>query len=38
MIEDVEGIMQAAGFHRVALSCPYHPTWGDALYVKQRTA
>ena len=38
MIEDIEDIMQAAGFHRVALSCPYHPTWGDALYVKQRTA
>lgn len=35
LIEDVEDMLQAAGFKRVALSCPYHPTWGDAFYVKR---
>jgi len=38
LIEDIEEIMQGAGFKRVALSCPYHPTWGDALYVRKALA
>jgi len=35
LIEDIEEILLAAGFKRVALCCPYHPTWGDALYVRK---
>lgn len=37
-IEDIEARMRQAGFRRVALTCPYHPTWGDALYVRDRLA
>ncbi|WP_051341142.1 FkbM family methyltransferase [Azospirillum halopraeferens] len=33
-IEDVEAHLTGAGFRRVAMTCPYHPTWGDALYVR----
>lgn len=34
-IEAIEGFLQARGFRRVALSSPYHSTWGDALYLRQ---
>ncbi|RZI81731.1 MAG: FkbM family methyltransferase [Rubrivivax sp.] len=38
LIEDIEAILLAAGFKRVALCCPYHPTWGDALYIRKAAA
>ncbi|MDH3281059.1 MAG: FkbM family methyltransferase, partial [Gammaproteobacteria bacterium] len=34
-IEDIESLLGAAGFHRVALVSGYHPTWGDAFYVRE---
>ena len=34
-IEGIEGFLQERGFRRVALSSPYHSTWGDALYLRQ---
>lgn len=33
-IEDIDDLLAAAGFRRVALSTPMHPSWGDALYVR----
>jgi hypothetical protein len=33
-IEDVEDWLGARGFSRIALSSAYHPTWGDALYLR----
>ena len=34
MIEDIESLLGAAGFRRVALLSGYHPNWGDAFYVR----
>jgi hypothetical protein len=34
-IEDIENLLGAAGFRRVALMSGYHPTWGDAFYVRE---
>ncbi|MEX2217457.1 MAG: FkbM family methyltransferase [Phycisphaerales bacterium] len=36
-IEDIDGFLAARGFARVALTCPFHPTWGDALYTRARS-
>jgi FkbM family methyltransferase len=36
LIEDIESLLGAAGFRRVALLSPYHATWGDAFYVRSR--
>ena len=33
-IEDIERWLAARGFRRAALCSPYHPSWGDALYVR----
>lgn len=33
-IEEIEDLLHNAGFRRVALLCPFHPSWGDALYVR----
>lgn len=33
-IEEIEQILGAAGLRRVAITCPYHPSWGDAFYVR----
>lgn len=38
MIEDIESLLVAAGFRRVALLSGYHPTWGDAFYVREPLA
>lgn len=38
MIEDIEGLLISAGFSRVALVSGYHPTWGDAFYVRKSLA
>ena len=32
-IEDIESLLDERGFKRVSLISPYHPSWGDALYV-----
>jgi hypothetical protein len=37
-IEDIENLLNAAGFQRVALISGYHPTWGDAFYVRTSPA
>jgi FkbM family methyltransferase len=34
-IEDIENLLGPAGFRRVALISGYHPTWGDAFYVRE---
>jgi len=36
-IDDIDGFLAERGFRRIALACPYHPTWGDAVYVKTRS-
>jgi len=38
-VEDIDNFLGDRGFDRVATLTPYHPAWGDALYVRrQRTA
>jgi FkbM family methyltransferase len=34
-IEVIEALLGTYGFRRVALTSPYHPSWGDALYLRQ---
>ena len=35
-IEEVDEFLSSRGFSRVALVCPYHPSWGDAVYVRNQ--
>lgn len=34
-IEVIEDLLGSHGFRRVALTSPYHPSWGDALYLRR---
>ena len=34
LVRDLDDLLKLFGFQRVETSCPYHRTWGDALYVK----
>ncbi len=34
-IEALDELLARHGFHRVATTCPYHPSWGDALYLRR---
>lgn len=38
MIEQMDAFLAAAGFDRVSTTTPFHPSWGDALYVRRRPA
>jgi FkbM family methyltransferase len=38
MIEEIDAFLFAQGFDRVATATPYHASWGDAFYVRRRTA
>jgi Methyltransferase FkbM domain len=33
-IEEVDALLSASGFRRVALISAWHPSWGDAFYVR----
>jgi Methyltransferase FkbM domain len=35
-IDEVDDFLEQRGFVRVELSCPYHHTWGDAVYVRRK--
>jgi FkbM family methyltransferase len=35
-IDEVDEFLEQRGFVRVELSCPYHHTWGDAVYLRHR--
>jgi FkbM family methyltransferase len=35
-IDEVDEFLERRGFVRVELSCPYHHTWGDAVYVRRK--
>jgi Methyltransferase FkbM domain len=35
-IEDIEDKLRPLGFHRAALISAFHPSWGDAFYVRSR--
>jgi FkbM family methyltransferase len=35
LITQLEEHLGARGFNRIALARPYHPTWGDAFYVRR---
>jgi FkbM family methyltransferase len=37
-IEDIDDFLWAAGFHRAAMASPFHLSWGDAFYVRERPA
>jgi len=38
-IDEVDDFLEPLGFRRVALACPFHPSWGDAFYARvARTA
>jgi FkbM family methyltransferase len=34
-IEEIDAFLEQRGFRRVALTTPFHPSWGDAFYVRQ---
>jgi FkbM family methyltransferase len=33
-IEDIDGVLGPAGFRRVAMASPIHPSWAEAFYVR----
>jgi FkbM family methyltransferase len=33
-IEDIDDLLETAGFRRVAMLSAYHPSWGDAFYIR----
>jgi FkbM family methyltransferase len=33
-IDEIDDFLASRGFRRVALTCPYHPSWGDAVYAR----
>ncbi|MEL7035963.1 MAG: FkbM family methyltransferase [Cyanobacteria bacterium J06592_8] len=35
LIDQLDDFLEQYGFERVATTSPYHPTWGDAFYVKK---
>ena len=37
LIDDIDEFLEKVGFQRVATTTPYHPSWGDAFYVKKPT-
>jgi len=37
-VEDIDNYLGDRGFDRVATLTPYHPAWGDALYVRRQRA
>jgi len=37
-VEALEAMLGDKGFRRVALASPYHPSWGDAVYVRAMPA
>jgi FkbM family methyltransferase len=34
-IEDIDEFLTGRGFTRVEIACPYHPSWGDAVYLRR---
>ncbi len=35
LIDDIDDFLEIHGFDRAATATPYHPSWGDAFYVKK---
>jgi FkbM family methyltransferase len=35
-IDDIDDFLAERGFARVEIACPFHPTWGDAVYLRKR--
>ena len=35
LLDELEGFMVENGFNRAAMVTPWHPTWGDAFYVRK---
>ncbi len=35
LIDQIDGFLNSQGFERVKTTTPYHPSWGDAFYVKK---
>ena len=35
LIEQIDDFLEQQGFERVATTTPYHPSWGDAFYVRK---
>ncbi len=35
LIDDIDDFLETCGFDRAATTTPYHPSWGDAFYVKK---
>lgn len=33
-IEEIDDFLASMGFRRVAITCPYHSSWGDAFYIR----
>jgi len=37
-VEELDALLEARGFRRVATICPFHKSWGDAFYARDRRA
>lgn len=37
LIDQIDDFLRQRGFERVALTTPFHPSWGDAFYVRRPT-
>uniref|UniRef100_B8HU12 Methyltransferase FkbM family n=1 Tax=Cyanothece sp. (strain PCC 7425 / ATCC 29141) TaxID=395961 RepID=B8HU12_CYAP4 len=37
LIDQIDDFLRQRGFERVAVTTPFHPSWGDAFYVRQPT-
>jgi hypothetical protein len=35
-IDEIDDFLDQRGFVRVELACPYHHTWGDAVYLRRK--
>lgn len=35
LIDQIDSFLESHGFQRVSTTTPYHPSWGDAFYVRQ---
>jgi FkbM family methyltransferase len=35
LIDEIDEFLEEHGFERVATTTPYHPSWGDAFYIKK---
>ncbi|MEW6065207.1 MAG: FkbM family methyltransferase [Bacillota bacterium] len=35
LIHEIDEFLEEHGFERIETTCPFHPSWGDAFYVRK---